>query len=367
MRTKKIKGKHFVLDFYGCDYHEINSVEYLEQTMIAAANAAKMEILHTQMHEFKPQGVTGVLLLSTSHISVHTWPEYGHAAFDVFSCSDEAQTRLAVDHIVKTIEHSKKKVQLVDRGYAVLMTIDIPVYKTNTKKELKVHKKYAEIRSPFQKIQVLDLEQFGKTLVIDSITQAAESDHELYDRAILKPMQETDKEILILGGGDGFVAERAVQQFPNARVTVVELDPEVVFCAKTYFDQSTTFSHPRVNLVIGDALQYLKMSKEAGRTYDGIVMDLTDTPVGAGKASAKLERFYDKLLRLALPVLKEDGWISSQAGVAKAKRPLITMHKILRPLFEKYFAKVSDAEVAIPSFLESNVFLYGKLRQTSRQ
>lgn len=366
MRRKKIKGKHFVLDFYGCDYHEINSAKHLREVMLAAAEEARMEVLNTHIHEFKPQGITGFLLLSTSHISVHTWPEYGHAAFDVFSCSDEAQTRLAVDYIIKSLQHTTRKIQSVDRGYAVLMTIDIPVYKTNTKKELRVLKKYAEIKSPFQKIQVLDLEKFGKTLVIDGITQASTTDHHLYDKAILKPMSASDRNILVLGGGDGFVAEEAVRRFPNARVTVVEIDPEVVFCAKTYFGQAATFSHPRVKLVIGDAIHFLKESQLAGRTYDGIVMDLTDVPTGAGKAAAKLERFYDKLLRLSTPLLARGGWMSAQAGVPKAKRPLVASVKILKPLFEKYFTRVSEAEVEIPSFLEPNMFLYGKAGSAKR-
>src|SRR3989344_2100313 len=155
MRTKKIKGKHFVFDLYGCDFHEVDSAKHLEETMRGAAQAARMEILHTYFHKFEPQGVTGMLLLSTSHISVHTWPEYGYAAFDVFSCSDEAQTTLAVAHVMKHITHTRKRMRAVDRGYAELKTINIPIYKNNTKRAVKVHAKLAEIKSPYQRIQVL--------------------------------------------------------------------------------------------------------------------------------------------------------------------------------------------------------------------
>lgn len=360
MRTKKIKGKHFIFDLYGCDSHEIDSVEGLERLMQDAANAAHMEILHVYMHRFTPHGVTGVVVLSTSHISVHTWPEYGYAAFDVFSCSDEARTKLAVDYIAKRLQHSRKKIHAVDRGYAELKTISIPVYKDNTKRPVNVMKKVAEIRSPFQNIQVLDLEKFGRTLLIDGITQVSVSDTHIYDEAITKLQKRSDADILILGGGDGFVARKVLETNPDARITIAELDPEIVFCARTYFNQAVVFENPNVTLVIGDALQYLRVAQDAGKRFDGIIVDLTDEPVGSGKALTKLKTFYAKLLDLSMPVLAEGGWISSQAGVKKARRPLITTYEVLLPLFKEYLDNVEEEQTLIPSFLEKNVFLYGR-------
>ncbi len=360
MRTKKIKGKHFIFDLYGCDYHELDSPEGLERLMTNAALAARMEILHVHFHKFTPHGVTGVVLLSTSHISVHTWPEYGYAAFDVFSCSDEDQTRKAVDYITENLTHRTKRIKGVDRGYAELQTIDIPIYKNNTKQTVKVHKKLAEIKSPFQRIQVLDLEDFGKTLLIDGITQVSETDTDIYDEAITRELSERDQHILVLGGGDGFVAGKIIEKNPNAQVTVVELDPEVVYCARTYFDQGPVFDHPRVKLVIGDAMQFLKTSAEDKSTYDGIILDLTDNPVGGGKALTRLESFYNKLVNLSAPLLKQGGWISSQAGVRSAQRPLITTYEVLLPLFKKNFRDVHEETILIPSFLEENVFLYAR-------
>jgi|SRR3989344_3694177 len=363
MRTKKIKGKHFIFDLYGCDPHEIDSAEHLEEVLLQAADAAKMEVLHTHFHKFSPHGITAVLLLSTSHISVHTWPEYGYAAFDVFSCSDEAQTKRAVNHIVKHIQHSRKRLRGVDRGYAKLQTIDIPIYKTGKKKAVKVERKLAEIKSPFQNIQVLDLDPFGKTLLIDGITQISESDAHLYDAAITRLVGPTTRNILVLGGGDGSVAARIIDKYPKAIVTIVELDPEVIYCAKTYFDKAHIFEHPRVNLVIGDAIQFLRTNTDTGLLFDGVIFDLTDNPVGSGKARAKLKTFYEKILTLSLPVLKKNGWIATQAGVKKAKRPLVTSYEVLRPLFINCLDEVSEKNVKIPSFLEDNVFLYGKKRK----
>lgn len=362
MRTRKIKGQHFLFDLYGCDQHEIDSPADLKKLMLDAAQAANMEVLHVYMHHFSPHGVTGVVVLSTSHISVHTWPEYGYAAFDVFSCSDEERTRKAFSYIVSHLQHKRKRVRTVDRGYAELTTIDIPIYKNNTKQSIQVIKKLAEIKSPFQKIQVLDLEPFGRTLLIDGITQVSESDTHIYDNAITEPLLTDDKEILVLGGGDGYVAGEVIARNSNAKVTIVELDPEVVYCARTYFDQGSVFDSPNVNLIIGDALQFLSMAAHSGMKFDGIVIDLTDNPVGSGRASARLKSFYVKLLHHILPVLNEGGWVSSQAGVREAKKPLVTTYEVLEPLFNEYFSDVSEQQIFIPSFLEKNIFLYGKAK-----
>lgn len=363
MRTKKIKGKHFILDVYGCDYHEIDSATGLEKLMKDAANAAHMEILHVYMHKFQPHGVTGVVVLSTSHISVHTWPEYGYAAFDVFSCSNDAQTRLAVNHIIQNLQHSRKRISDVDRGYAELKTIQIPVYKDNTRQSVNVLRKLAEIKSPFQNIQVLDLEGFGRTLLIDGITQVSVSDTHIYDEAITKHVPlEGAPEVLILGGGDGFVAREILKRNPRTKVTIAELDPEVVYCARTYFNQAEVFSHPNVTLVIGDAMQFLSVSGEKGRQFDTIIADLTDEPVGSGKARAKLQSFYEKLIMLAIPTLKTGGWMSSQAGVRRAKPPLITTYEVLEPIFRKVFSETEEEQTLIPSFLEKNIFLHGRKR-----
>lgn len=358
MKVKKIKGKHFVFDLYGCDYHETNSPKELEKLLVGAAKAAKMEILHTYFHHFSPHGVTGVLVLSTSHISVHTWPEYGYAAFDVFSCSDEVQTRKAMNHITRELIHNRKKIHEIDRGYAELKTIDIPVYKNNSKKRFTVHKKLAEIKNSYQKIQVLDVEQFGATLFIDGVTQVSEFDHHIYDSAILKPMRKNDSRILILGGGDGFVAREVLKKNPRAHVTIVELDPDVVYAARTYFSQGEIFDDPRVTLVVADARKYLSDMAASEYMFDGVVIDLTDVPVGSNRAAKRVSQFYKSLLHKTKEFLAEDGWISVQAGAAKTKRPHVNLGTVVYPYLKDSFKTVEKNTVYIPSFLEDSLFLY---------
>ena len=78
-------GKHHLLDLYGCVH--LDSVAQIERIMRAAVDAAGATLLHIHVHHFGPGfGVSGVAVLAESHISVHTWPERGFAAFDIFMC-----------------------------------------------------------------------------------------------------------------------------------------------------------------------------------------------------------------------------------------------------------------------------------------
>ena len=115
----RVQGGHYILDFFGCNQEQLNSIKFWQENLTKSANAAGMEILHHHFHEFTPQGITGFLLLSTSHISMHTWPEFGYVACDVFSCSDDKDTQKAVDYLKKAISHKTCEVEYVDRGYIV--------------------------------------------------------------------------------------------------------------------------------------------------------------------------------------------------------------------------------------------------------
>lgn len=79
-------GRHLILDFWGCDAAALNDAPALEAALVRAAEAADGHILRRVVHAFAPQGVTGLLLLEESHLSIHTWPERGYAALDLFMC-----------------------------------------------------------------------------------------------------------------------------------------------------------------------------------------------------------------------------------------------------------------------------------------
>lgn len=111
-------GIHLLADFYGIDAGLLVSCDAIDALLRAGAGAAGATILHSHFHSFGPaQGVTGVLLLAESHISIHTWPEFGFAAADIFMCGDAAP-QLALDVIERALRPGSRIVQNIARGAA---------------------------------------------------------------------------------------------------------------------------------------------------------------------------------------------------------------------------------------------------------
>ena len=81
-------GKHCILELYACDADKLNDESFIRTTIATAAREAGATVLQLISHRFQPQGVTGLVLLAESHLSIHTWPESGYAAVDVFTCGD---------------------------------------------------------------------------------------------------------------------------------------------------------------------------------------------------------------------------------------------------------------------------------------
>ena len=109
-------GIHLLADLAGIDAARLNDPAAIDALLREAAQAAGASILHSHFHAFGPgMGVTGVLLLAESHISIHTWPEHGFAAADIFMCGD-AQPQRALDVIAAALKPGSRSVQTILRG-----------------------------------------------------------------------------------------------------------------------------------------------------------------------------------------------------------------------------------------------------------
>jgi len=89
-------GRHLLLDLNDCDKEVLNDLSFLRNTLVAAAIDCGATVLGESFHPFQPQGVSGVVVIAESHLSIHTWPEYGYAAVDIFTCGTEIQRGLLV-------------------------------------------------------------------------------------------------------------------------------------------------------------------------------------------------------------------------------------------------------------------------------
>jgi spermidine synthase len=79
-------GRHILADFYGCNPEILDSEEEVKNLLIGAAQASGATIVGASFHRFAPQGVSGMVLIAESHLAIHTWPENGFAAVDIFTC-----------------------------------------------------------------------------------------------------------------------------------------------------------------------------------------------------------------------------------------------------------------------------------------
>src|SRR5438046_10412365 len=93
-------GRHLRLELCDCDLDAINNVESVKGALIEAAKRAQATIVDVVFHEFNPFGVSGVVVIAESHLSIHTWPEYRYAAVDIFSCGDVLQPDVAASYLV---------------------------------------------------------------------------------------------------------------------------------------------------------------------------------------------------------------------------------------------------------------------------
>ena len=92
-------GNHILVEFTGCSPEILNDVSLIEGLMNKAAEKADATIINSTFHHFSPIGVSGVVVIQESHLAIHSWPEYGYAAVDLFTCGDEINPWISFDFL----------------------------------------------------------------------------------------------------------------------------------------------------------------------------------------------------------------------------------------------------------------------------
>jgi len=107
-------GTHCILELYDCPALLLNDALFIRAALREAAHQARSTLLSETIHQFEPQGVTALALLAESHISIHTWPEAGYAAVDVFTCGEHTDPEKACEYLIHSLRaswHSLQKLQ----------------------------------------------------------------------------------------------------------------------------------------------------------------------------------------------------------------------------------------------------------------
>jgi S-adenosylmethionine decarboxylase len=120
----KTDGLHLLCELSGCNRETLMSAEAVRRALESAAAAARATILNAYVHPFGPSGATGnagmgvsgVLCLAESHISIHTWPEHAYAAADIYTCGDATQPHAAIQVLAQALEARDTVVREIARG-----------------------------------------------------------------------------------------------------------------------------------------------------------------------------------------------------------------------------------------------------------
>ncbi|MBS1707774.1 MAG: polyamine aminopropyltransferase [Armatimonadetes bacterium] len=226
--------------------------------------------------------------------------------------------------------------------------LDYPIRSGYFAHRVQVEETVCDVRTPFQRVEVVETVEFGRMLLLDGHIQLATRDEHAYHEALVQVPLLTvrqPKRALVVGGGDGGVLREICRHPSIEQVDMVEIDGQVVDLAKQHLPSLSdgAFDDPRVNLVVGDAFPWVAACPHQ---YDLIVVDATDTYEDEeGELSEMLftETFYRDCLRL----LSDDGFVVTQAD-----NPMYCPYSLdaVVESFEKVFPRVGHYWGLVPSF-----------------
>jgi spermidine synthase len=356
-------GNHILVEFMNCDPHIMNDVAAIERDMVGAAQKAGATVINSTFHHFSPYGVSGVVVIQESHLAIHTWPEYGYAAVDLFTCG-EMDAWISFDFLKECFGAKSYSALEMKRGSVNLLTrnnFDIStmrqkaaewrnpefytrnVWFTDKDDDQALSLRFTgevffDVQSPFQRVRILESYKYGKMLALDDMVMTTEKDEFHYHEMISHPAMftlENAKNILVIGGGDGGTVREILRHEGVEKVTMVEIDGAVIDSCKEFLPTiAASFNDPKLELIVDDGIAFLKNAK--ANSYDLIIVDGSD-PVGPAEGLFSVE-FYTNCYN----ALKETGMLVAQGESPKFNEKAFTeLNYTLQGIFGKDKAPVS--------------------------
>ena len=115
-RPKKPLGRQMLLELYDCPEEMLDDQNKIETALIDVVNRVGARLINTSFHKFSPYGVSGVVVIAESHITIHTWPEHKYAAIDIFTCDDKIDYQLVESIVVEKFHSLKHQSRTIIRG-----------------------------------------------------------------------------------------------------------------------------------------------------------------------------------------------------------------------------------------------------------
>ncbi len=109
-------GTHLLVELRECNAKILSNLKEVQTALINAAKIAEATIVEVAFHEFNPFGISGMVIIAESHLSIHTWPEYKYAAVDIFTCGNTIKPEKAVSYLIKKFQSKNPSVVELKRG-----------------------------------------------------------------------------------------------------------------------------------------------------------------------------------------------------------------------------------------------------------
>ena len=346
-------GRHLIVEFYNCSPEKIDDVIGIEKSMVTAAKKAGATVINSTFHHFSPFGVSGVVVIEESHLSIHTWPEYRFASIDLFTCGDDIDPWVSFDYLKEEFAAEYFSTMELQRGqlhHLKKIDVKVPLSRGLQDKNVKYNRniwfterddnvaislrhtgdRLFSKQTPYQKVEILDTYAYGRVLTLDGMIMTTEKDEYIYHEMISHvPLltHPNPEKVLIIGGGDGGAAREVLRHGNVKNVDLVEIDEVVIEASRKYLPTiASAFGNPRLNIHIKDGIEYVKQLRD--ETYDVVIVDSTD-PVGPAEGLFKPD-FYRDVYRC----LKPDGIMVTQSESPTFNPPVFQdLYKVYRDIF----------------------------------
>jgi spermidine synthase len=317
----------------------------------------------------RPGGVTGAVLLAESHLAIHTWPETGNVTIDVYVCnfsddnSGKAQTLM--DGVSAAYAPRDAVRQQVWRGDVATHGAGRPpwVMEQLTPDAVFGYRAYnvQRTQTPYQTLEMMDTPCFGRVMRLDNCFMTSEREEFFYHECMAHPAaiaHPAPRQALIIGGGDGGLAEELLKHGTMQRVVLAELDEAVIAASREQLQavHHGVWDDPRLHVRIGDGMACLDAADDR---FDLIAMDLTDpdTPAGPLYAAPAMRRMRRALnpggalvLHLGCPVF-QPGQVRALSAVLRGVFARVSCLGVSVPLYGAYLGMAVCSDSLQPASL----------------
>ncbi len=230
-------GRHAVCEFWGAKH--LDSVEHAEHALRAAAAAGQVTLIDVFVHQFSPHGVSGIAVIAESHLALHSWPEFGYLAADLFTCGAHVDMDAIIGVLRDAFEADHVDVRFLERGVPPELAARRfeefePGSASHASYDMSVV--LEQRRTQFQEVVLFESPRLGRVLALDGIVQMTDLDTYVYHEMLAHPAlfsHPNPRSVAVVGGGDVHLVAEVLKHPGIERVYLLELDEEIVHVARS--------------------------------------------------------------------------------------------------------------------------------------